>query len=1692
MNGLKKRVLIIGSGGREHAIGWKLFSSALVGGLFFAPGNAGTGTIGQNVPIDGTDVAGLLAFAQKNAIDLTVVGPEASLAAGVVDAFTLQGLPIFGPTRRAAKLETRKAWATSFMERHGIPHPKSWVFTDVSSALSFLESLPSDAIWPVIKADGLAAGKGVILPASREEAVNAIKGMMVDRVFGEAGATIVMQERLVGHEVSVLAFSDGKTVIPMIPAQDYKRVGDGDRGLNTGGMGAIAPYPPEAVSLMDEITQTILVPTIKGMSKESNHYVGVLYAGLMLTADGPKVLEYNARFGDPETQVILPLLSSDVYEILSACVTGTLTKELVSFASGSAACVVLTAAGYPGEYKKGTPIAGLQKEERKGISVFHAGTRLQGNDVVTNGGRVFGVTAVGETLAEARQNVYSAIGDDGIHFDQMHYRTDIGKQNHAPKATRIEVVSTVPDMRAGVFEHRIKELQIGKLEGVTLVDVYTIPTVFADDDKRRVCSLFANPVVQKATVVTDSDYRVSETADFSWAIEIGFLPGVTDNIGTTASELISDACPGQHNVPVYTSQLVLLRGEFLESEIQKIALSLYNPLIQRAVIKSSTRFLNENGMGVVVPKVLIETQPGVSFVTLHLSDTELEILGKSGIPNADGTRRGPLSLAINYLFAIRTYFDAKKRNPTDIELETLAQTWSEHCKHTIFADPIDDIPDGLYRHYIQKATETVRQLRGADDICVSVFSDNSGAILFDDEYLITDKVETHNSPSALDPFGGAVTGIVGVNRDAMGFGLGAKPVINRYGFCFAPPESSSPLFRDAAKTQPLLSPSRIMNGVVAGVNNGGNCSGIPTTQGFLYFDERYKGKPLVFVGTVGLIPKKHGNVRLWEKQAHPGDYIVMVGGKVGIDGIHGATFSSEALSSGSPATAVQIGDPITQKKLSDALIKEARDLELYTSITDNGAGGLSCSVAEMAKECGGCRVILDQVPLKYPGLDPWQIWISESQERMTVSVPKEKWPTFLSLMKRRGVEATVIGEFTDSGKCEVFYQGTQVVDIDMEFLHDGLPKHHYQTSQPHHALPKIPESSAPLAQEFLDLLGRLNIGSFERISQQYDHEVQGGAVLKPLQGVGRVNGDASVVRPRLSSKKSVVLSQALYPNYSELDPYRMAAAAVDTAIRNAIVAGAKRNHLAILDNFCWCSGRDPERLWQLKESVRALHDTAVSYQTPIISGKDSMFNDFRGYDETGNPVAISVLPTLLVSSIGVFPDAEQSVSIDVKVPGDMLYLLGETADELGGTEYASYLAQKNGISGYTGTVPSVDPTKNQLLYDRYEACVERGLIASGISVSRGGLSMALAKTAIAGQLGVMVTLAHIPGTVTDTKTALFSESQGRILVTVAPEHVAEFESLLTGVSYARLGHVTKHKSIVIQDALGQCVLDLPVGIARAAYKSTFGILYQAKPRAAIMTGYGINCEEETAFAFEKAGGETQSIHINDLIDGHAHLDEFEILAFPGGFSFGDDTGSGNAYAQKAKNHIWQELLDFVNGDHLVVGICNGFQILVNLGLLPALDGKYGEREVALLHNDSALYTARWVDLAIEGKSPWFAGIKTLSLPIAHGEGKLYASADILQKMNKKQLIAARYRKGDISSSSHLPPNPNGSLENIASLSDESGRIVGLMPHPERAIAFTQLPNWTLLKEQYKRTHQELPVSGPGLRIFQNAIHYFAY
>ncbi|RKU07763.1 phosphoribosylformylglycinamidine synthase subunit PurL [Candidatus Poribacteria bacterium] len=760
------------------------------------------------------------------------------------------------------------------------------------------------------------------------------------------------------------------------------------------------------------------------------------------------------------------------------------------------------------------------------------------------------------------------------------------------------------------------------------------------------------------------------------------------------------------------------------------------------------------------------------------------------------SQEGLLSLNLAEMQAIQTHFAKLGRNPTDVELETIAQTWSEHCVHKTFKSMIEyaetgretEMIDGLFKTYIQRATEEI----GAE-WCVSVFTDNAGIIEFDDNYNIVFKVETHNHPSAIEPYGGAGTGIGGVIRDSLGTGLGAKPILNTDVFCFGLPDLSYDELPKGA-----LHPKRIFKGVVSGVRDYGNRMGIPTANGAILFDPRYTGNPLVYCGNVGLIPKDR-----CDKTVEPGDLIVAVGGRTGRDGIHGATFSSLELddTSESLGSVVQIGNPIMEKKIVDALMG-ARDRQLYRNITDCGAGGFSSAVGEMGQEIGA-DVHLENIPLKYTALDPWEIWLSEAQERMVIAVPPENREELMAICEAESVEATVLGTFTDTHRLRVFYRGEIVADLDMDFLHNGLPRHTKKAvwDPPQHSEPKLGQiGSPPLTEDLCSILASPNVASKEWVIRQYDHEVQGGLVLKPL--VGRDNdgpGDACITTPVLGSRKGVIVSNGINPKYGDIDPYHSAAAAIDEALRNIIAVGGNLEQTALLDNFSWGNPDKHDRLGGLVRSARACYDIAVAYGTPFISGKDSLYNEYRD-TTTGEQLAIP--PTLLISAICVMPDVSKAVSMDVKSPGNRIYVIGRTYAELGGSHYYA-------IHDFIGNVaPKVRPAEGKRTMEALSLAIDQGLVRSCHDCSEGGIGAAAAEMAFAGGLGMRLSLTGVPRDpdVTADDVLLFSESNSRFIVEVAPEKQEAFERCMAGVHSVMAG-----LSPQVKEAFEKGIAAVPIG-----------------------------------------------------------------------------------------------------------------------------------------------------------------------------------------------------------------------------------------------------------------------------------------
>ncbi|MBN2005737.1 MAG: phosphoribosylformylglycinamidine synthase subunit PurS [Anaerolineae bacterium] len=1034
------------------------------------------------------------------------------------------------------------------------------------------------------------------------------------------------------------------------------------------------------------------------------------------------------------------------------------------------------------------------------------------------------------------------------------------------KTYRIEVFwRSGADGRAEELLGQVAQLGIKTVAQVQISNLYFLRGELSDDDTQRIAREFlADPVVEDYNAVLLPLLPGDETH----SIEVTLHPGVTDpvarhllyrarQLGVAALEAVT------------TGSRYTFEGPCSPADLQRIA----GELLCNAVIQSYT-------LGPSQPEFVPDAAPSAAVDTIPIRDLDAAALQRLSVERV-------LFLSLAEMQAIQAEFRTLGRDPSDVELEILAQTWSEHCLHKTFKAEIDytcyggmprvmvgaeaggdrgqgpdrEIIPSLIKTYLRAATERLNK-----PWVLSAFVDNAGIVDFDDEFEVSFKVETHNHPSALEPFGGANTGVGGVIRDVMG--VSAQPIANTDVLCFGPLDMA-----DAAVPGGTLHPRRIARGVVAGIEDYGNKMGIPTVNGAILYHEDYAANPLVYCGCVGIAPKG-----VHRTEAQPGDLCVALGGRTGRDGLHGATFSSAELTHDTGQTVgsvVQIGDPITEKAVLDALLV-ARDAGLYTAITDCGAGGFSSAVGEMGKDVG-VDVDLRDVPLKYPGLRPWEIWLSEAQERMVIAAPETNLARLREICAIYNVEMTVIGRFTGDGRLRIRYGDILAADLPMAFIHEGWPRltlkaewgkdqesgimnHESVTRWIHewralfapnrdvtrpelqmvdgelqiiepetHRVFRVPlflskliemirtrgfrvadeepetaESElhpafqlSPYTSLLLQMLSHPDVASKEAVIRRYDHEVLGATIGKPL--VGAMNdgpADAAVLKPLMAKGlRGIVLGAGINPYYGLLDPYAMAWAVVDEAVRNVVAVGADPDRIAILDNFCWGSPQLPERLGGLVRAAQGCHDAALAYGTPFISGKDSLYNEF--VDARGQKRAIP--PTLLISSLGIAPDARWIVTSDLKRPGDRLYLVGATRDELGGSLYE----RLTGAAG--GALPAPVPDAVETFRALHRA-ITGGLVTAAHDCSEGGLAVAAAEMCIGGRLGLALTL---PG---EPAAALFAESSARFLVEVAPECSAAFEQVLEGRPCVDIGAVMEDATLRIFDAQGEAWVESEVRV----------------------------------------------------------------------------------------------------------------------------------------------------------------------------------------------------------------------------------------------------------------------------------------
>lgn len=987
---------------------------------------------------------------------------------------------------------------------------------------------------------------------------------------------------------------------------------------------------------------------------------------------------------------------------------------------------------------------------------------------------------------------------------------------------RIEVSTqpAFPDARGESLRRQAEALGIAGIAAISVGDLYFLEGDLDDATVARLCDvLLYDPVIEQVVIrpLDGAEIRRRDAeeaggrgeppqpprrgSERTHTVEVALRPGVTDSV---AESLLAGArLIGVTGLArAATGRRYEIVGAIGRADAQRLA----DGLLANAVIQ--TYALDEP----VAPP----------FAPLQADANTVEIIP---ITAADDARllalsqERRLSLDLAEMRAIRDYYCREGREPTDVELEMLAQTWSEHCIHKTFKAIIDyeEIgPDGavipgsrrtidsLLKTFIRAATERVNK-----PWVRSAFVDNAGIIAFDDRFDLAFKVETHNHPSALEPFGGANTGVGGVIRDVIG--VSARPIANTDVLCFGPPDLPF-----AALPAGVLHPRRIADGVIAGIEDYGNKMGIPTVNGAIVYDEGYVANPLVFCGCLGILPRgAHRN------RPQPGDLIVVIGGRTGRDGLRGATFSSMEMDheTGQIAgTAVQIGHPIHEKQVLEAVMR-ARDAGLYTAITDCGAGGLSSAIGEMAAELGA-EVHLDRAPLKYAGLRPWEIWLSEAQERMVLAVPAANWPALQALCTAQDTEAVVLGRFTGDGRLTLRYNGRIVGEMATDFLHNGIPRRRlwalWQRPEPDGTAKmqnaRRASQDTDATQRLLALLASPDIRSKEDVVRRYDHEVQAATIVKPFVGRAdagpadaavldlrfatgdfRIQDDRKIANPRSPiPNRGVALAVGICPARNGMDPYAMAWAAVDEAIRNCVAVGADPDRIALLDNFCWGNPNLPDRLGGLVRCAQGCYDAAVAYGAPFISGKDSLNNEYTGAD--GQKHAIP--GTLLISALGIVPDVTRTVTLSLKAAGDRLYVVGDLAPHP--ISLPGYLTpQPPSLAGKGENLssPRVGEERGErlALYRALHAAMQAGLVRACHDCSEGGLAVAAAEMAVAGGLGLKLHLSAARGpddAGRDDATLLFGESLGRLLVEVAPEDAAAFEARLAGLPCAAIGAVT--------------------------------------------------------------------------------------------------------------------------------------------------------------------------------------------------------------------------------------------------------------------------------------------------------------
>lgn len=1618
------KVLIIGSGAREHAIGMSILKNKAVEKIYFASGNAGTMSIGENIEIKASDLDGLLAFAIKNQVDYTIVGPEDPLCLGIVDLFEQNDLKIFGPSKKAAMLEGSKAYSKDFMMKYGIPTATYKNTSNTGDAQKLAHELIDKNGKAVLKVDGLCQGKGVYIASSKQEADDFIQSVFEQEQFGKND--LVVEEFIDGFEMSLLCFIDNKSYKILPSAKDYKKIFPHDIGLNTGGMGTYAPNF-QAERYIEEIKSQVLEPFMKGIQSENLDFRGILFVGLMIGSSGIKVLEFNTRFGDPETQSILQLLESDLLTLMQKTSAGSLSEIELKISDKKAVTVVLASGGYPQSYPTGYEISGL--ENAKSL-IFHAGTKTENGKVVTSGGRVLSITDVGDSYEEANDKVMATLRN--IHFKNSYYRYDI-----APLVRRIYVEKK---RDFDIYSNKVRE-NIKSDLGVSLLNLRTFIRYdvqgLSDEELAKVLNtVFSEPPIDRLYIGEDA---LELEKNLIHPIVVQYHKGQFDQreqgvIDTIASVLEKEV--------LVNCAYVYSMGECVTSDnFSKIRESLINPVDQ------------EEGQLLGIPSRIDERfeDNKINYIIEGFAQFDKEKLRKL-------LDEMSLSMNMDDIFLVQKYFVEENRNPSETEIRMLDTYWSDHCRHTTFNTILEQVEfehnqekltrriEESFKKYIREresightkpitlmdlasivaramskrgelADLEISEENNACSIRVDIEIEKYDKTTITEPYLVMFKNETHNHPTEIEPFGGASTCLGGAIRDPLSGRSYVYQAMRITG-------SADPRANRTERIQGKLSQRKITTEAAKGYSSYGNQIGLAT--GFVdeLYHPGYVAKRMEVGAVIAAAPEKN----VIRKSPQSGDAVLLIGGRTGRDGIGGATGSSKSHDEQSikkSSAEVQKGNAPMERKIQ-RLFRNPEVSVLIKKCNDFGAGGVSVAIGELSDSI---EIWLDKVPLKYQGLSPMEIAISESQERMAVVIERGDIEKFIALCEQENLEATHVADITDSGRLVMKYKEEVIVDLARSFIDSSGAQRYQKVIVPASEPLPIEEEKDP--DYIYEYAKDIQVASRRNLMEHFDSSIGGASVVALLGGKNQITPAQAMVAeiPSLlgHSKHVSVMSYGFNPHLSEKNQYLGAYYAVVESLCRLMAHGADPLQARLSMQEYFEKLGDDEKTWAKPlMSMLGAYEVTSSLKIPAIGGKDSMSGTYKN---------LHVPPTLISFAVATMKKSDV-ITNELKGNSNLYLLQADKKDD--------------------GTL-DLDSLKRN--FNNLKQAMRNGKIKSCASIHHKGFLMTLLEMSFGNDISFDIRLektnffsSMVGSFILESDANLdfaqkIGESKGEGSEAIVNGEKLDYEGIKKDYLSVFDEVFTKEDTKLVQNPIVEVK-------EKKIVKSTKCV---DKPKVVIPVFPGTNCEWDMQRAFTKAGADTEIIVFNNLSINHiaqsverlaGAIEQAQILALPGGFSLGDEPdGSGKFIAGLLRNQKMKRAIEHLleQNDGLIIGICNGFQALIKTGLLPT--GKISvmeEKSPTLTYNNCGRHIARIVStVAHNNSSPWLryaeAG-EIYKVPISHGEGRFVCDAEEYEKLLQNGQIAFSYID-----------NPNGSAYDIEAITSPCGKILGKMGHSERVI-----------------------------------------